>query len=153
MSHLRLTLSAATVALAVGVAPAVRAQRSTLALGIDTTNFDRSVRPQDDFFRFVNGKWLAHTEIPADASSWGAFNELRENSRTALHSIVEAAARSKAPAGSESRKVGDLYASYMDSARVESLGISPLQPDLKTIAARSPLSGVMPSDSTRAESM
>jgi predicted metalloendopeptidase len=134
MSHVRLTLSAAAVALAVGVAPVARAQSSTLALGIDTTNFDRSVRPQDDFFRFVNGGWLARTEIPADASSWGAFNELRENSRTALHSIVEEAARSKAPAGSESRKIGDLYASYMDSAQVESLGISPLKPDLAAIA-------------------
>jgi predicted metalloendopeptidase len=134
MSHARLTLSAAAVALAVGVAPVARAQSATLALGIDTTNFDRSVRPQDDFFRFVNGGWLAHTEIPADASSWGAFNELRENSRAALHSIVEEAARSKAPAGSESRKIGDLYASYMDSARVESLGISPLKKDLAAIA-------------------
>jgi predicted metalloendopeptidase len=135
MSHVRFTLSAAAVALAVGVAPVARAQSATLALGIDTTNFDRSVRPQDDFFRFVNGGWLAHTEIPGDASSWGAFNELRENSRTALHSIVEEAARSKAPAGSEARKIGDLYASYMDSARVESLGISPLKNDLATIAA------------------
>ena len=135
MSFNRFTRSAAAVAFAVGVsAPAVRAQSSTLALGIDTTNFDRSVRPQDDFFRFVNGGWLARTDIPADASSWGAFNELRENSRTALHSIVEEAARSKAPAGSESRKVGDLYASYMDSARVESLGIAPLKNDLAAIA-------------------
>src|SRR4051794_6708681 len=57
MKHARLTLSAAAVALAVGIAPVARAQSSTLALGIDTTNFDRSVRPQDDFFRFVNGGW------------------------------------------------------------------------------------------------
>ena len=114
MSHVRFTLSAAAVALAVGVAPVARAQSSTLALGIDTTNFDRSVRPQDDFFRFVNGGWLARTEIPADASSWGAFNQLRENSRTALHSIVEEASHGNAAAGSEARKIGDLYASYMD---------------------------------------
>jgi predicted metalloendopeptidase len=136
MSFTRFTLTTAVVAIAAGVsAPVVRAQSSTLALGIDTTNFDRSVRPQDDFFRFVNGGWLARTEIPPDASGWGAFNELRENSRTALHSIVEEAARSNAPAGSEGRKVGDLYASYMDSARVESLGISPLKGDLQAIAA------------------
>jgi len=135
MSHLRLTLSAAAVALAVGAAPAARAQSSTLALGIDTTNFDRSVRPQDDFFRYVNGGWISRTEIPADASSWGAFNELRENSRTALHTIVEDAARGNSAAGSEARKVGDLYASYMDSARVESLGITPLKGDLAAIAA------------------
>ena len=133
MSHVRSTISAAAVALAVGIAPAAHAQSTSL--GIDTTNFDRSVRPQDDFFRYVNGGWIARTEIPADASSWGAFNELRENSRSALHTILEEASHTSAPAGSEARKVGDLYASYMDSARVESLGITPLQGDLKAISA------------------
>ncbi|MDQ6737555.1 MAG: M13 family metallopeptidase [Gemmatimonadota bacterium] len=103
-------------------------------LGVDTMNFDRHVRPQDDLFRFVNGGWIAHTEIPADASSWGAFNELREKSRTALHGLLENAAASNAPAGSEKRKVGDLYASYMDSARVEALGLKPLQGELNWIS-------------------
>ena len=69
------------------------------SLGIDTANFDRSVRPQDDFFRFVNGGWLKRTEIPADASNWGAFSELRERSRDALHTILEEASKSNAPAG------------------------------------------------------
>src|SRR5256714_2472712 len=133
MSLIRRIFGAA-LALAAVTAPA-SSQSSTRSLGIDTTNFDRSVRPQDDFFRFVNGGWIARNQIPADASSWGAFNELREASRTALHSIVEDAAKSDAPAGSERRKVGDLYASYMDSARVESLGISPLQPELAAIGA------------------
>jgi len=112
-----------------------RAQSTGHALGFDTTNFDRSVRPQDDFFRFVNGSWLKRTDIPADASSWGAFSELRERSRDALHTILEEASRSNAAAGTEQRKVGDLYASYMDTARIERLGITPLQPELKTIAA------------------
>src|SRR3954471_20570261 len=109
--------------------------KATRSLGIDTTNFDRAVRPQDDFFRFVNGTWLQHTQIPADASSWGAFNELTEKSRSAIHQIVEDAAKSNAPAGSEKRKIGDLYLSYMDSARVEQLGIKPLEPMLAEIAA------------------
>lgn len=52
--------------------PAV-AQSAGRALGFDTANFDRSVRPQDDFFRYVNGTWLKRTEIPADASAWGSF--------------------------------------------------------------------------------
>jgi len=119
-----------------GVTSAPLAAQSGHALGVDTTNFDRSVRPQDDFFRFVNGGWLARTEIPADASSWGAFNDLSEKSRADLHSIVEEAARSNAPAGSNTRKVGDLYASYMDSARVESLGLKPLESELSRVAAR-----------------
>jgi len=121
---------------AVAVSPAVAAAQSTVkALGIDTTNFDRSVRPQDDFFRFVNGGWLKRTEIPQDASSWGAFNELREGSRTALHTILDSALTTKAAPGSELQKVRDLYRSYMDSARVEALGLTPLQPELKVIAA------------------
>ncbi|HWJ21468.1 MAG TPA: M13 family metallopeptidase [Gemmatimonadaceae bacterium] len=132
----RLVLGGA-VALGAGVLAAAPAgaQDGVRALGIDTTNFDRSVRPQDDFFRFVNGGWIQRTEIPQDASSWGAFNELREKSRTALHAIVDEAMASHAPAGSEMRKVGDLYASYMDSARVDSLGLTPLQGELRAVAA------------------
>src|SRR6185312_13560379 len=105
-----------------------------LSSGIDTTNFDHSVRPQDDFFRYVNGGWLKTAEIPADASSWGAFQELRENSRTALHEIFEDASEARAAKGSARQKVGDLYASYMDSARVEEVGIAPLQPLLVKVA-------------------
>jgi predicted metalloendopeptidase len=105
------------------------------ALGFDTANFDRSVRPQDDFFRYVNGGWLKRADIPADASSWGAFNELRETSRNALHTILEDASKSKAAPGTEERKVGDLYASYMDTATVERLGITPLAGEMRTIAA------------------
>ena len=60
--------------------------------GIDTTNFDRSIRPQDDFFRFANGTWLRSTTIPEDRSTYGAFVELDDASQEALKSIVEEAA-------------------------------------------------------------
>jgi putative endopeptidase len=117
------------------IAAAQKQQASpTRTLGIDTTNLDRSVRPQDDFFRFVNGTWLKKTAIPADASSWGAFNELSEKSRTAIHGILEDAAKTKAPDGTERRKIGDLYASYMDSARIERLGLTRLEGELATVA-------------------
>ena len=134
-SHLRFPLAAAACSLLAG--PAVAQQQQAVAsraLGVDTANFDRAVRPQDDFFRFVNGTWLARTQIPADASSWGAFNELTDKSRDAIHQIVEDAAKSNAPAGSEKRKIGDLYLSYMDSARIEQLGIRPLESTLYEIA-------------------
>jgi len=121
-------------ALAPATSLAQRQQGAVRALGIDTANFDHSVRPQDDFFRFVNGTWLARTQIPADASSWGAFNELSEKSRSEIHQILEDAAQANAPAGSELRKIGDLYASALDSARVEQLGIAPLQPELADVA-------------------
>ena len=106
-----------------------------LSSGIDTTTFDHSVRPQDDFYRYVNGGWLKTAQIPADASSWGAFQELRENSRNAEHELFESASKANAPAGSPDRKVGDLYASYMDTARVDKLGAAPLAQELKSIGA------------------
>ena len=123
------------LALSVGAAPAAAQTTTARGLGIDTTNFDRSVRPQDDFFRFVNGGWLKRTEIPQDASSWGAFNELREGSRAALHALLDSAATGSAPAGSERRKVGDFYVSFVDSARVEAAGVAPLQGELRAIGA------------------
>jgi putative endopeptidase len=123
---------AATIALAAPGALAAQAPRS---LGIDTTNFDRSVRPQDDLFRFVNGGWLKRTPIPSDAPRWGTFDELDERSREAMRAILEDASRSNAPAGSEERKVGDFYASFLDSARIESLGVTPLKQELDRIAA------------------
>ncbi|MDB4885058.1 MAG: Metallopeptidase [Gemmatimonadetes bacterium] len=129
-------LLAGGLALLIGTAAAQAAgAQSAPGLGIDTTNFDRSVRPQDDFFRFVNGGWLARTSIPRDQSSWGSFVELRERSRNGLHAILEEAARSGAPAGSEERKVGDLYASYMDTARIERTGLTPLRGELARIVA------------------
>lgn len=131
-------VSAAVVFAGLIAAPAA----AQLTSGIDTARFDHSVRPQDDFFRYVNGGWLKTAEIPADASGWGAFQELRENSRDALHTLFEEASQTNAPAGSARRKVGDLYASYMDSARVEQLGTAPLQPYLRKVAALTSTSGL-----------
>ena len=118
--------------LAAALAPRVAAQVTS---GIDTSTFDHAVRPQDDFYRYVNGGWLKKNEIPADASGWGAFQELRENSRNAEHELFESAGKANTPAGTPRRKIGDLYASYMDSARVEKLGTAPLAPELKRITA------------------
>ena len=135
-SQFRYPLAAVACAVLAASASAQQQQATPVrALGVDTTNFDRAIRPQDDFFRFVNGSWLEHTQIPADASGWGAFNELTEKSRSAIHQIVEDAAKSNPPAGSEERKIGDLYQSYMDSARIEQLGTKPLEPTLAEIAA------------------
>jgi predicted metalloendopeptidase len=129
-------LSGAPAAAQTPVRPAANARAAApAALGVDTTNLDRSVRPQDDFFRFVNGGWLNRTQIPADRSSWGSFLELREQSSAALRTILEESVRSPAPAGSVERKIGDMYASYLDSAAVEARGLAPLQGELTAIAA------------------
>ena len=95
--------------------------------GIDVAGMDLSVRPQDDFFRYVNGRWVDNTPIPADLSSYGTFAILRDRSQEAVRAIIETEARAKAATGTNAQKVGDLYQSFMDEARLEALGITPLE--------------------------
>ena len=104
-----------------------------IASGIDRDELDLEVRPQDDLFRHVNGKWIARSEIPADKARWGSFYLLAEESEKAVREII-LEAQTAAP-GTEERKFGDLYASFMDEARVEELGASPLAADLATVDA------------------
>ncbi len=106
-----------------------------LILGVDTANFDRSVRPQDDFGQFVNGTWVKKTQIPGDRSRWGSFDELRDQADAAIRGIVEAAAAHPGKPGSNTEKIGDLYATFMDSARIEALGTKPLEPLLASLAS------------------
>ncbi|MGD8201603.1 M13 family metallopeptidase [Ornithinimicrobium sp. W1679] len=105
------------------------------ASGIDRALMDPAVRPQDDLFAHVNGTWLATAEIPADRARYGAFDMLRENAETHVRELIEqAAARRPAPDSPEG-KVGALYASFMDTDRVASLGTDPLVGPLGRIAA------------------
>src|SRR5258707_1121657 len=99
-------------------------ERMTLASGIPVDELDPGIRPQDDLFRHVNGRWLARTEIPADRARYGTFLLLAEEAENAVREIVEEAA--SAPAGSEERKFGDFYASFMDAERAEQLGSQPV---------------------------
>ncbi|MGJ9418485.1 M13 family metallopeptidase [Massilia sp. CMS3.1] len=102
--------------------------------GIDTQYIDTSVRPQDDFFTYLNGKWLKTTDIPADKSSWGTFLKLRDDTQPQLLGIIEAAQKDpNKKAGTDVQKIGDLYASFMDEARVEELGTRPLAGELQRI--------------------
>src|SRR6516162_10730961 len=102
--------------------------------GLDFSGIDRSIAPGDDFFRYANGNWLARTQIPADRSSWGTGAELSELTVKRTEELIRAA-DSSAAAGSEARKIGDYYASYMDAARIEQLTLTPLAPLLKKIDA------------------
>jgi putative endopeptidase len=138
--HSRWSLTLALVlTLAAGAAPVHRTAAESgapaLESGVILSNFDRSVRPQDDFYRFVNGQWLKNTPIPADKSNYGSFTMLADEAEKNLRVIVEEAAAAKAPKGSDQQLIGDFYTSFMDEARAEQLGLAPLQPELDRIAA------------------
>lgn len=104
------------------------------ASGIDASSIDKTVRPQDDLFRYVNGAWLATTEIPADKSSYGALDILIDKAQEDLRAIVEDASKNagKAP-GSEAQKIGDFYESFMNEARADEIRLTPLEPELAAI--------------------
>ncbi len=111
--------------------------------GIDTQFIDTSVRPQDDFFTYLNGKWLKSTEIPADKASWGTFMALRDDAQTHLRGIIEAAQKdTHKKQGTDVQKIGDLYASFMDEARLEKLGTKPLAGELQRIRSLKDKKGV-----------
>ena len=104
-----------------------------LVSGIDQRSFDLSVRAQDDLFRHVNGTWLKEFEIPADKSNYGSFTKLAEEADKNVKTIIEDASKGNPIKGSNEQKVGDLYKSYMNVERLESLGLSPLSDDLAKI--------------------
>jgi len=133
LSTLTLSLMAA-FASAADTAPAAAPTARTS--GIDLQYIDPSVRVQDDFFAYLNGKWLKTTEIPSDKSSWGTFMKLRDDTTPQLREIIEA--NQKDPnkkAGSDTQKIADLYTSFMDEKKLEALGTKPLAGELHRIAA------------------
>jgi putative endopeptidase len=97
-----------------------------LTSGIAADELDPAIRPQDDLFRHVNGRWMARTPVPADKARYGSFMVLAEEAEKAVRTIIEEA--QGAQPGTLERKVGDLYASFMDEERVEALGAAPLEP-------------------------
>jgi len=107
-----------------------------LGSGIDMTGFDTSVRPQDDFFDYVNGKWVAETELPADRARWGTFDALREKSQEDVKALIEevSAAESVEP-GSATQKIRDFYNAYMDTETVNELGVEAIRAELNEIAS------------------
>lgn len=106
-------------------APAQRAQIGSF--GFDMTGKDSSVAPGDDFYAFANGTWARNTQIPADKSNYGMFTLLADLSQERTRAILDAAR------GDASSKIGRAYASYLDEARVEALGLAPIQPWLDRV--------------------
>ncbi len=100
---------------------------------LDTSTFDRSIRPQDDLYFHVNGKWLERTKIPADKSNFGSFIELADLSQERIKTLIEELAKRDHPAGSDSQKVSDFYKSFMNEEVIEERGFLPLESHLQAI--------------------
>jgi len=112
----------------------IKAPSKKLQSGIDLQWIDKSVRPQDDFFRFMSGKWLDTVEIPADRGRYGAFDQLAELSAKQSAAIIQhLATQTELKPGTNQQKIADLYNSFMDEAHLETLDIKPLQADFARI--------------------
>ncbi|MBR7778458.1 M13 family metallopeptidase [Undibacterium rugosum] len=109
--------------------------------GVDRSQSDPAVRPQDDFFRHAQGSWLKNTAIPSDRSDWGAFTQAREEVQTQLRGLIQQAALSAASKNGAAatdanlQKIGDLYNSVVNQDRLNQLGWHPLAADFKKIDA------------------
>ena len=103
--------------------------------GVNTAAMNRAVKPGDDFYTYANGTYIAKTTIPADRSSVSVFSVLADRSTLQVTAIVTDPALSAAPAGSDTRKIADLYKAYMDEAAIEAHGRASLDAALKPILA------------------
>ncbi|HKE44084.1 MAG TPA: M13 family metallopeptidase, partial [Steroidobacteraceae bacterium] len=114
-------------------ATGTRSAASIGDFGIDLSARKLSVKPGDDFFSFANGQWYDTFTIPEDRTSYGSFVILDEVTRKRVREIIEAAAATKAAPGSPEQKIGDYYATFMDTDAIEAAGLKPVQPDLDRI--------------------
>lgn len=129
----KLLLSSAIALTILGCSPS-NAPVEELDSGVDLTAMDTSVDPGDNFNEYVNGTWIANTEIPADKSSYGVFGVLRDRAGSDVRAIIESSAQTNAPAGSDEQKVGDMYRAFMDWDTRNQLGVSPIEDELRKIS-------------------
>jgi putative endopeptidase len=101
---------------------------------IDPANMDTTVRPQDDFYHYANGMWIKNNPIPGSEVRWGAFNVLQDNSYKKLKVLLEEASAANAKKGTNEQKVGDFFATAMDSAAIEKQGLSTLTDELNLVS-------------------
>ena len=133
LPSLRVRVALGALALAF-LAHAQQAERPA-AHGISIANMDPSVKPGNNFYLYANGGWLKRTVIPADRSGIGVFTKLSDLSNKRTRTLIEDAGKAHAPQGSDTRKIADLYHSYMDEAGIQSRGLKPIEPYLKEVAA------------------
>ncbi|AOS96949.1 Neutral endopeptidase [Microbulbifer aggregans] len=104
-----------------------------LGSGIDLSAMDTSVRPQDDFFTYVNGSWLQNTEIPSDKSRWGGFSILRDKATEEVKALIMEAGENAD--SSDAKQIGDLYNSFMNEKLVEEKGLEAISAELAKVDA------------------
>jgi predicted metalloendopeptidase len=126
----------AALLFAPGGAHRLMAADDTPARGFNAADLDRSCKPCDDFYQFAVGGWLKANPIPPEYPLWGSFITLAEKNLQALHGILEAAAtNTSAASGSNEQKVGDFYASCMDTKEIDAQGLKPIAAELASIDA------------------
>jgi putative endopeptidase len=103
--------------------------------GFSVEYMDQSIKPGDDFYKYVNGTWLKNNPVPPEYSRWGAFSEITKNNDYIIKSILEESASGTAPQGSNQQKIGDLYFTAMDTVRIENEKFNPLIPYFNKIDA------------------
>lgn len=102
-------------------------------VGIDPANLDTNVKPGDNFYQYANGGWLKNNPMPSEYSRYGSFDKLQEDNDKMVHDLVLELSKQNSQAGSIAQKIGDFFASGMDSAVIEKEGINPLKPELEKI--------------------
>jgi len=111
-------------------------KKSALVSGIDKANMDEAIRPQDNFYRYINGGWMNRNEIPGDKTAIGSFYDLRDKADEDVKAIIEQLAATKGlTAGSDEQKVADLFRSFMATEARNTLGTTPVQPIFDAINA------------------
>lgn len=112
-----------------------KAEKKEVYQAIDPSSLDSTFKPGDDFYEFVNAKWIAANPIPAEKSRYSSFDHLADNSLEMLRKVMEDASQANNAAGSNAQKVGDFWVSGMDSSAINAAGISPLKPYMEKIDA------------------
>ena len=122
----------------------IKVAKTALASGIEKANMDLTVRPQDNFYRYVNGGWLKSHTIPGDKTAIGSFYDLRDDADRSVKAIIEQLAKTpNLTMGSDEQKVADLFRSFMDVEKRNALGITPVKPVFNDIASLDSKSDLM----------